>query len=477
MPRPKKIGGPEPKTRSRNGCWPCKAKKVKCGEEKPSCLNCTRQGEACDYSIRLNWDGRTKRKADGGSPEPASPIQASHASCLPGATSLTIKFAGPPAQTSPPKLGSTDAGKQSNATASQSEDQDRNHELLPWQHSNLSGTTTQLTSNSLFRSYQPSVIATPATEIKVIDPALADAGKPPTSDSGSPHAPNGAALHGDLADNRQAGSYMTRGGRSSTDGPPRLKDPSDSIIYPSPTVSNCVSPGLNGRPTSNHNSTAQSASTACMLPPHDVPLSNPHIISRKDHVYTLSPDNRAKRITLNPILVSANPAEKSDLHAYDTSSADNGYGARSRIVTPLPPYSPYNSNIGTPLTPASSYVASEDANQHITVGPSPTAPRESLDLRRLSVNSLLSGPPEKDGSRTATHAEQLSSFSFYPVRDVGTATVTYGLDRGFPDLDVSKNNDTNAINDMSPAMINDEKEMMLQHRFGDGYYVPTEFGF
>lgn len=31
------------------------------GEEKPTCLNCQRQGETCDYSIRLNWGGRTKR--------------------------------------------------------------------------------------------------------------------------------------------------------------------------------------------------------------------------------------------------------------------------------------------------------------------------------------------------------------------------------------------------------------------------------
>ncbi|KAF3900603.1 Sterol regulatory element-binding protein ECM22 [Trichophyton interdigitale] len=35
MPRPKKPGAPEPKRRSRKGCWPCKARKVKCGEEKP----------------------------------------------------------------------------------------------------------------------------------------------------------------------------------------------------------------------------------------------------------------------------------------------------------------------------------------------------------------------------------------------------------------------------------------------------------
>ena len=40
------------------------------GEEKPACVNCERQGEACDYSIKLNWEGRTKRKD--GAPSPWS---------------------------------------------------------------------------------------------------------------------------------------------------------------------------------------------------------------------------------------------------------------------------------------------------------------------------------------------------------------------------------------------------------------------
>jgi hypothetical protein len=64
MPRPKKEGGAPPKTRSRFGCWPCKTRKVKCGEEKPTCKNCQRQGEKCDYSIRLNWDARSRSKSD-----------------------------------------------------------------------------------------------------------------------------------------------------------------------------------------------------------------------------------------------------------------------------------------------------------------------------------------------------------------------------------------------------------------------------
>ncbi|KAI1328277.1 hypothetical protein F5Y16DRAFT_157658 [Xylariaceae sp. FL0255] len=65
MPRPRKPGA-EPKRRSRDGCWPCKNRKVKCGEEHPACLNCQRTGETCDYSIRLNWDGRRGKHPESG---------------------------------------------------------------------------------------------------------------------------------------------------------------------------------------------------------------------------------------------------------------------------------------------------------------------------------------------------------------------------------------------------------------------------
>lgn len=64
MPRRKHPNSGEPKKRSRTGCWPCKARKVKCGEEKPHCSNCVKQGEECDYSIRLQWGGRSKKDQD-----------------------------------------------------------------------------------------------------------------------------------------------------------------------------------------------------------------------------------------------------------------------------------------------------------------------------------------------------------------------------------------------------------------------------
>ncbi|KAJ5553735.1 transcriptional regulator family: Fungal Specific TF [Penicillium frequentans] len=36
-------------TKSRSGCRTCKIRRVKCGEEKPTCLRCTSTGRKCDY--------------------------------------------------------------------------------------------------------------------------------------------------------------------------------------------------------------------------------------------------------------------------------------------------------------------------------------------------------------------------------------------------------------------------------------------
>ncbi|KAJ0422182.1 fungal-specific transcription factor domain-containing protein [Aspergillus carlsbadensis] len=62
---------------------PCKAKKVKCGEEKPSCLNCQRQNEPCDYSLRLNWGGRTRRKSSVDSPSSQTSSLSRHSLSFP----------------------------------------------------------------------------------------------------------------------------------------------------------------------------------------------------------------------------------------------------------------------------------------------------------------------------------------------------------------------------------------------------------
>lgn len=75
MPRAKNQGSSEPKRRSRTGCWPCKSRKVKCGEERPVCQNCLKTGDTCDYKIRLNWEGRRiKRRSVAEDADEAFPL-------------------------------------------------------------------------------------------------------------------------------------------------------------------------------------------------------------------------------------------------------------------------------------------------------------------------------------------------------------------------------------------------------------------
>lgn len=70
------------------------------GEEKPSCLNCRRQREACDYSVKLNWGGRSKRRE---SVEPASPVSRA------GSTHV-LSFAQSPVSASPGRISEVSSG-------------------------------------------------------------------------------------------------------------------------------------------------------------------------------------------------------------------------------------------------------------------------------------------------------------------------------------------------------------------------------
>ncbi|KAI5795091.1 fungal-specific transcription factor domain-containing protein [Geopyxis carbonaria] len=99
MPRAP-VAGREIRRRSRNGCWNCKARKVKCGEEKPRCSNCERLDEDCDYKIRLSWGGRPLKKKqleNGGSThDPNGDDQSQY---IPGAGQFSINQTFPAPQT------------------------------------------------------------------------------------------------------------------------------------------------------------------------------------------------------------------------------------------------------------------------------------------------------------------------------------------------------------------------------------------
>ncbi|KDN70701.1 hypothetical protein CSUB01_10338 [Colletotrichum sublineola] len=50
--------------RSRNGCWTCRTKKVKCDEQRPNCHRCSRLRLLCDYAPRIKLTKRHKSRKD-----------------------------------------------------------------------------------------------------------------------------------------------------------------------------------------------------------------------------------------------------------------------------------------------------------------------------------------------------------------------------------------------------------------------------
>lgn len=56
MSQPQQRPAKKPTTRSRTGCWTCRARRKKCDEKRPSCTPCERRSIQCGgYSPRLKW--------------------------------------------------------------------------------------------------------------------------------------------------------------------------------------------------------------------------------------------------------------------------------------------------------------------------------------------------------------------------------------------------------------------------------------
>lgn len=136
-----------------------------------------------------------------------------------------------------------------------------------------------------------------------------------------------------------------------------------------------------------------------------------------------------------------------------------------------------SSSAGTPVTPTSSH--GDDA---LKDGHKPHATNFSSlvqttsDVRRLSVNSLLSGPPGTSYQADRMYdgdGQGLHNWGQQPHDELDDITI-YGIDRGFKDLDIGRNDDMNAITGVSPRSIRDH----LNHRLdGDNDLIPMEFGF
>ncbi|TAQ87278.1 hypothetical protein B7494_g4380 [Chlorociboria aeruginascens] len=413
MPRPKKDGAAEPKKRSRNGCWPCKTRKVKCDEGRPICVNCQRQGETCDYSIRLNWEGRGKKKLDENSAEG----QVNFSSGM-----ITFEPTKPKARTKTP-------------TPVKGEFQ--NSQLSVKAEAN---STTQLCSTPNLSP--PGAPQSPASDVSMIDPALMDT---ESSTSAYPES-----LYSGPQYTQSYERY-----RSVTPGTPlSAQPPGVSRLRQSHSVEG-YSPDSDMRSPSVSTFSNRSMAFSGV----DSPTSTPSFYGniKDDEGTEASIDRPSKRI-------------RREQSSHDLSNETAMPPPNSTFSSTLNPDAP-SSN---PLLPAESSTLPSLHSNDAFKYPSKLHTTDSPDLRRLSVSSLLSGPPEASFQHDHVYRSNNHDPQNWPVQYQADGTTTWGIDRGFKDLDIGKNDDMNAISGSSPVVMRDHLELALNN---DGEVIPVEFGF
>ncbi|KAH8158928.1 hypothetical protein CIB48_g9331 [Xylaria polymorpha] len=167
-----------------------------------------------------------------------------------------------------------------------------------------------------------------------------------------------------------------------------------------------------------------------------------------------------KRIRLS----DAQPAEYFDKRPFSShSSTLESNSATLRLS---------GSSGASPLTPATSSTYSDDGQpQANRVEQQEVA---SLSRKRLSVNSLLAGPANLRAlyNDSAGHAKGiLPPLETQPTSNEPTF---YGIDRGYHDYDLGKNDDMNAIGGTSPLLQRESLDTPLEE---PADYSWAEFGF
>ena len=196
-----------------------------------------------------------------------------------------------------------------------------------------------------------------------------------------------------------------------------------------------------------------------MQMPPPFPTSNPPYGSD----VVRSPNVGNKRVKLSP-------REEAFGRTPNRGFGDLPYGtaeledARSSLQPLTPSY--FQPHLSNPLTPAASSTTSDDLHNRWVpkMSPKVTQASQENEVRRVSVNSLLSGSPEPEDARPSTTSQaqngsdQCPNFIVPQHPDMlhhrttsSSQTETYGVDRGLPDLDLPRNDDTGAISDGSPS--------------------------
>ena len=436
---------------------PCKARKIKCGEEKPKCQNCERQGETCDYSIRLNWEGRTKRKGETGSQTSTfvfhqnvtSPSGDSDLSS-PG-VSRTPQFITSPTVAGSP--GGHDSLRSRRVRGRTHTQPDRTESHSP--------SIDALTENAL----PPTERTAAPLSTSTVDPTLA------------------RTRHNEMAD-----QYEPMLGNRTGQGPrdhfsavqlSRIRDQRHSVSYPSPSDSNLESPPnfLNAMtfPAGSHLPLPDPQ----MPPPFQnslSPWSHPSNLRKIHEDGPFHAQHRSKRMRLSPSIdpIDGGPRHQVSPHGiYNTGGLIKSLAPHTSPHAMQPGYhSSFNGNTGIPLTPAASSVASDDNYVRPFSKPSSQVFQDSPDLRRLSVKSLLS-----DDSPADSGTESAMPASPYIASSVSTPVANYGVDRGFPDLDLPNNNDSIALNGSTPSLSTVGLYNSEQDDHNGDSDLPAEFGF
>ncbi|KAH7364077.1 fungal-specific transcription factor domain-containing protein [Rhexocercosporidium sp. MPI-PUGE-AT-0058] len=409
MPRKKKPGAPEPKRRSRTGCNPCKVRKVKCDERHPTCLNCERQNVKCDFYLKLKWQtGPPEDSASANStPSPAG-------SEFP----LNLRDAALPSLPSFERPDSSSISELSHFSA----------------------------------SYPPRTL--PALPIQPppmpLDPALTGE----TIHLLSP-MPTGGARYTESYE-RYTSSVQRTGPTLAVNAPlsavSRIRETVAQEDSSTPSDYDMRSPSVDT--FSNRSTTFPVMESPATTPPFFVGEG-------EEMPENAGRDKPRKRIRIG----SGNDMGGS----YDTSMPPPSAGSFQSYHFDHQPCSYHTPGSGSnPLTPGSD---NGDGTYKPYAGrSSPRMSQESPDLRRLSVNSLLSGPPGIPAPRSNPDSQEWSG----QYQDIFSDTITWGIDRGFKDLDFGKNDDMNAISGTSPLLSRDHLEYTID---GDGSLTPIEFGF
>lgn len=396
---------------------------MKCDETKPGCTNCQKQNEVCDYSIRLNWDGRgRKRKEEQGCGQ--------------------LSFSGGVGDDT---VNNMDSPRSSTFSMTPSS--------IQFETSPSHAQSGRIYSDSNGREHDGQLPPAPYMEGSHVDdlPELSNNGY-----GSSPEArQSDERIHSSLSPSDPVEFVLLP-------EPIRQSDNSRHLLLPqSYPFSFPDSSWISASPKSNRPTSIPLAGDAAHLQDGEI-SSNSSSLNR---AY-----KRARHD--DPIDSPSNTPEMPPPASLTRSTSSPFGGQHQTSLTSLPrPFS-----AGSLLTPASIY--GEEGRKSLFHRL--TTSGESADLRRLSVNSLLSDPSISHRSNNRYQTPKSSSDNqdwSIQYHDLYTDTTTYGVDRGFKDLDVGKNDDTNAISGLSPKVMRDHLAMVLNDddtsiEFGYGTQPP-----